>query len=388
MIDLLTQAKSVLEGADIRICMTGSGSKHLAEGLNVPFTQEVVANSLALKKEYTHIGTAIELGGQDAKIIFFKDDEKGEAQVFDMRMNGSCAGGTGAFIDEVATVLNIPAEKLNAAAEQGGCVYDISGRCGVFAKTDIQALLNQGVKKEDIALSSYHAIAKQTIGGLSQGLDIKPPVAFEGGPLNFHPRLGEVFKERLELKDSDVIVPEHPEMMVAYGAALSIDELHADSAVRSLGELTEALRELDRLDERASEKGQLYFENEVEKAAFMQRHKKAAMPCYAPKQGETVRAYLGIDSGSTTTKLVLMDEDETLIDSFYASNKGNPLDVAKQALLDMYDKYDKAGAKLEIIAASSTGYGEFLFNKAFRTETHLVETVAHALAASHFVHSF
>ena len=384
IIELLENAREYLENKGIRMCMTGSGAKHIAEGLGVPFTQEVVANSLALKKEYTHIGTAIELGGQDAKIIFFREDENGESQVFDMRMNGSCAGGTGAFIDEVATVLDIPAEKLNAAAEKGSCVYDISGRCGVFAKTDIQALLNQGVKKEDIALSSYHAIAKQTIGGLSQGLDIKPPVAFEGGPLNFHPRLGEVFKERLELKDSDVIVPHHPEIMVAYGAALSVDRIHGHLLPRNLEELTDKLHELERLEDRASERGQLYFESKAERQDFEKRHGKPGMPSYSPRKGEKIRAYLGIDSGSTTTKLVLMDEDEKLIDYFYASNKGNPLDVAKKALLDMYEKYESAGATLEIIAASSTGYGEFLFNKAFRTETHIVETVAHALAASHY----
>ena len=384
IINLLEEAKDELAGKDIIMCMTGSGARHLAEGLGVPFTQEVVANSLALKRIYHHIGTAIELGGQDAKIIFFKDDDNGEPQVFDMRMNGSCAGGTGAFIDEVATVLNIPATELNAAAERGSSVYDISGRCGVYAKTDIQALLNQGVKKEDIALSSYHAIAKQTIGGLSQGLEIKAPVAFEGGPLTFHPRLGKVFKERLELTDDDVIIPEHPEMMVAYGASLSIEELHQNAESRRVEDLIEGLKGLKNLDEKASEKGQRYFDSDSEREAFAKRHKKPDMPSYQPKKGEKLRVYLGIDSGSTTTKLVLMNEQEELIDSFYASNKGNPLDVAKKALLDMYDKYEKAGAELEIIAAASTGYGEFLFNKAFRTETHLVETVAHALAASHY----
>ena len=161
-----------------------------------------------------------------------------------MRMNGSCAGGTGAFIDEVATVLNIPATELNAMAEKGSSVYDISGRCGVFAKTDIQALLNQGVKKEDIALSSYHAIAKQTIGGLSQGLDIKAPVAFEGGPLSFHPRLGKVFAERLELKPQDIITTDFPEMMVAWGAALSLEDLHAGAQPLSYDELCSRLKEL------------------------------------------------------------------------------------------------------------------------------------------------
>lgn len=384
IIGLLEEVRTTVGDNRFQVCLTGSGSRILAEKSGLPFTQEVVANSLALKSKYHKIGTAIELGGQDAKIIFFREDDNGEPTVYDMRMNGSCAGGTGAFIDEVATVLGIPAEKMNELATQGSSVYDISGRCGVFAKTDIQALLNQGIKKSDIALSSYHAIAKQTIGGLSQGLDIKPPVAFEGGPLTFHPRLGEVFAERLELKEEDIIVPEYPEIMVAYGAALSISEIHADSADYSLEELLQTMKSVSD-DHGEDECGSLYFENQKEFDEFRENHPHHQAPEYMPKKGETVRAYLGIDSGSTTTKLVLMNEKEEIIDSFYSSNEGNPLDVAKKALLAMYDKYTKAGAKLEIIAAASTGYGEFLFSKAFRTETHIVETVAHSLAASKYV---
>ncbi|MBR3308043.1 MAG: activase [Lachnospiraceae bacterium] len=383
VIKLLREAQDELDCGDIILCMTGSGARTLANKTGVPFTQEVVANSLALKRIYRHIGTAIELGGQDAKIIFFKDDELGEPQVYDMRMNGSCAGGTGAFIDEVAGVLNVSAEELNAMAEAGSSVYDISGRCGVFAKTDIQALLNQGVKKEDIALSSYHAIAKQTIGGLSQGLDIKAPVAFEGGPLSFHPRLGRVFSERLELEEKDIIIPEHPEIMVAYGAALSIEDLHTNARARSISELLYAFE--NAAEEEAASKGEKYFESSAELEAFRSRHAHTEDPHYEPKKGEKVSAFLGIDSGSTTTKLVLMKEDGELIDSFYASNKGNPLDVAREALLALYDKYESAGAELNILAAASTGYGEILFEKAFRTEAHLVETVAHAMAASRYV---
>lgn len=366
------------------LCMTGSGARNLATSLNIPFTQEVVANSLALKQEYKKIGTAIELGGQDAKIIFFKDNEQGEPEVFDMRMNGSCAGGTGAFIDEVATVLGVDATEMNELASKGSSVYDISGRCGVFAKTDIQALLNQGVKKSDIALSSYHAIAKQTIGGLSQGLDIKSPVAFEGGPLTFNPLLGQVFKERLELQDEDVIVPEFPEIMVALGATLSISDIHKDAEETNLTLIINKIKSF-KDEEEETTKGQLYFDSSEEMLEFKKKNKIRETIKNELKAGETVNAYLGIDSGSTTTKLVLLNENEEVIDSFYASNGGNPLPVAKKALLEMYEKYENAGAKLNIIAAASTGYGEFLFNKAFRTETHVVETVAHCLASSKYV---
>ena len=226
----LKRFRETFADTPLRLILTGSGAKPISEVLQVPFIQEVVANSIALRKNYPHVRTAIELGGQDAKIIFFhRDETDGSLNVSDMRMNGSCAGGTGAFIDEIASILKVPVEEFNALAEQGSCVYDISGRCGVYAKTDIQPLLNQGVAKSDLALSSFHAIAKQTIGGLAQGLDIEKPVAFEGGPLTFHPMLVKVFAERLQLSEEDIIHPERPEIIIAYGAALSLDSMFADN---------------------------------------------------------------------------------------------------------------------------------------------------------------
>ena len=205
----------------IRIAFTGSGSKPLADAAGVPFVQEVVANSLAVMKYYPSAKTAIELGGQDAKVIFFRQNKKtGRLEVSDMRMNGSCAGGTGAFIDEIAALLQVQPEEYESLAERGTQLYDISGRCGVYAKTDIQPLLNQGVSKEDIALSALHAISKQTIGGLAQGLTMAPPIIFEGGPLCFHPTLVQAFREKLELGDEDILIPEQPELMVALGASL------------------------------------------------------------------------------------------------------------------------------------------------------------------------
>lgn len=216
----LTFFESNFPNARIRLALTGSGAKHLAEALGCCYIQEVVANSIALQKEYADVGTAIELGGQDAKMIFFRRDPATQTlNVADMRMNGSCAGGTGAFIDEIASILKVPVEEFNELASQGSCIYDISGRCGVYAKTDIQPLLNQGISRQDLALSSFHAIAKQTIGGLAQGLDIQKPVVFEGGPLTFNPTLVNVFAERLGLTPEETLRPSHPEIMIAYGAA-------------------------------------------------------------------------------------------------------------------------------------------------------------------------
>lgn len=386
----LEKLKEQLKGENIEVhlALTGSGAKILAELLDVSYVQEVVANSIALRRLYKDVGTAIELGGQDAKIIFFGKDEKtGNLNVADMRMNGSCAGGTGAFIDEVASILRVPIEEFQKLASKGTSVYDISGRCGVYAKTDIQPLLNQGVSKENLALSTFHAIAKQTIGGLAQGLDIKNPVAFEGGPLTFNPRLIEVFCERLHLEKDDIILPKHPEIMVAYGAALCLSSMYEkDDTTIDVDALMERLQE-DSVKYRASEKGQgvLYFESGQQKEQFLEKH---ALPKWEQKQlqeGETVHAYLGIDCGSTTTKFVLMDEEENILDSFYASNEGEPLHIAKEALLALKKRYEDAKAKLDIIAVGTTGYGEMLFAKAFSTECHVVETVAHARAARKYV---
>ena len=391
----IRSVKSVLESlalrfpeSKIRVCVTGSGAKLLAESLGIPFIQEVVANSVALRKKYDHVGTAIELGGQDAKIIFFhKNERTGSLNVSDMRMNGSCAGGTGAFIDEIAIVLKTPVEEFDALASKGECVYDISGRCGVYAKTDIQPLLNQGVSRENVALSTFHAIAKQTIGGLAQGLDIEKPVVFEGGPLTFNPTLIRVFSERLSLSPEEVLVPEHPELMIAYGAALSLQEMFRDHETEYTAE--ELIRKLENeclnKEEKFTDGTKPFFSSEDEKEQFLKRHALLEPGEMKMEPGQVLQVYLGIDSGSTTTKFVLIDEDENILDSFYAPNEGNPLMVAKDALIAMGERYRKMGVTLDIIAAGTTGYGELLFAKAFDTECHIVETVAHARAAAKYV---
>ena len=378
--------------ARFRVCLTGSGAKILAESIGLPFVQEVVANSVAICRLYQSAGTAIELGGQDAKIVFFRQDEKtGQLQAADMRMNGSCAGGTGAFIDEIASVLRTSVEEFDQLAAAGTCVYDISGRCGVYAKTDIQPLLNQGAAKEDIALSSFHAIAKQTIGGLAQGLEIKKPVIFEGGPLTFHKTLVRVFCERLGLTREDVILPEHPELMIAYGAALSLEGIYRDQRNAYPAEtLLKKTEEVDyascrKSEEHGSSGEKRFFDLKEEREAFERRHPAPSYDWKKPESGQTVNAYLGIDSGSTTTKFVLMNEEEELLYSFYASNEGNPLIVAKKALLEVKKRYEEAGARLNILAAGTTGYGELLFANAFDTECHVVETVAHTRAAAKYV---
>ena len=388
VIRVMEELERRFPGETFRFCLTGSGAKPIAEGLGLPFAQEVAANAAALKRRYEKVGCAIELGGQDAKMIFFQTDPAtGVLTVADMRMNGSCAGGTGAFIDEIASLLKVPVQDFNALAEQGTCVYDISGRCGVYAKTDIQPLLNQGVAKSDLALSAFHAIAKQTIGGLAQGLEITRPVVFEGGPLTFNPALVRVFAQRLGLSEEEVLIPPHPELMVACGAAVCVDTMFRDrSAVAEPARLLEQLRSGEfRATEDQPREARPFFATAEERQAFEERNRKRPLVWKEPQAGEEVWAYLGIDSGSTTTKFVLMDDNEELLGSFYAPNAGEPLKVAKRALIEIRDRYRRAGATLHILAAGTTGYGEMLFAKAFQAEYHTVETVAHARAAKKYV---
>ena len=384
--DVLQDIFRLFPGETYRTAVCGSGGRTIASLIHAFYIQEVVANSIAVKTFHPRTRVAVELGGQDAKIVFFHYDQATRRLVAsDMRMNGSCAGGTGAFIDEVASLLKIPVEEFEAAAARGTHVYDISGRCGVFAKTDIQPLLNQGVSREDIALSSFHAIAKQTIGGLAQGLELRPPIVFEGGPLTFNPTLIRVFAQRLGLGEGDIVLPRFPETLVAHGTALSVDAMFGDrpsefdpaQALTALGTYREHLT-LEVPDAKKT-----FFFSAAEREAFQERHKPAPRP--VPTPGKPLRAYLGVDAGSTTTKFVLLDENEGVVDSFYTNNDGEPLRVIRRALLDLRDRYRSLGIDLEIIAVGTTGYGEVLFAKALGADHHTVETVAHAAAALKYV---
>jgi predicted CoA-substrate-specific enzyme activase len=385
---VLGEVREAFPGEAFRAAVCGSGGKPIADAVGAHFIQEVVANAIAVRTFYPEARVAIELGGQDAKVVFFYYDEIEKNLVAsDMRMNGSCAGGTGAFIDEVATLLRTPVEEFEALAARGGTIYDISGRCGVFAKTDIQPLLNQGGQREDIALSTFHAIVKQTIGGLAQGLELKAPIIFEGGPLTFNPTLIRVFAERLGLREGDIIRPESPETLIAYGAALSLEDMFGAEANNfRIEDAQAALADYrERLDMADPVKRLSYFESPAERRSFEERHRLPPAPSGDYRRGDTLRVYLGIDAGSTTTKFALLDEREEVVDTFYANNRGDPLCVIQDALLNLKGKYDALGVKLEIIALGTTGYGELLFDKAFGADYHTVETVAHAEAARKYV---
>jgi len=302
----------------------------------------------------------------------------------DMRMNGVCAGGTGAFIDQMASLLNIKTENFNELASAGKKVYDISGRCGVFAKTDIQPLINQGVPREDIALSCLHALAKQTIGGLAQGMEIKPPIIFAGGPFFFIPKLSDVFCERLGI-EKEVITPKNAQTLIAIGAALSLDTalgnkrqnpMRIDEILKKLKESTPD--ETQTFDNKKAEK---FFEDAVSFAEFNKRYKIIDFSPQKYKKGEKAVVFIGIDAGSTTTKFVALDEKKNVVYSFYKNNLGKPVDTAKSGLLEFENYYKEKGVEIEIKGLGTTGYGEILFAKAFGADFHTVETIAHKTAA-------
>lgn len=384
---LLAEVQKVFPHAVMRMAVCGSGARPAAEALGVHYIQEVVANAAAIEALYPEARTAVELGGQDAKVIFFYYDEAShQLNTSDMRMNGSCAGGTGAFLDEIAKLLNVPVNEFNALVEEGSHVYEISGRCGVFAKTDIQPLLTQGALRSDIALSTFHAVAKQTIGGLSQGLDLTPPIIFEGGPLTFNPKLVDVFAQRLDLSEKDIILPDHPETIVARGTAIAVDQLFPDDTNDRMT-IAEALERLEKKPDvlMEAQKGRPFFQNEEEKQIFLARHQKELKHVSSIGNPNALRVYIGIDSGSTTSKFVIMDEEENVIDTYYENNNGEALLVIKKGLLSIYRKYQDKGIDLEVLGVGTTGYGEMMTAQALQADYHTVETVAHARGCLKYV---
>ncbi len=349
--------------------MTGSGGLALSKSMDIPFCQEVVAVATALKAYAPHCDVAIELGGEDAKIIYF-------AGGADQRMNGICAGGTGSFIDQMASLLQTDAAGLNEYARDYESIYPIAARCGVFAKTDIQPLINEGATKEDLAASIFQAVVNQTISGLACGKPIRGNVAFLGGPLHFLPELKNAFIRTLNLTDDAVIAPDNSHLFAAIGSALQEDDKKETVFV---GDIIEKLHEKVKLDFEI-ERLQPLFADEDEYAAFLGRHSRATVT-KGDLASYSGRCFLGIDAGSTTTKVALVGEDGKLLYSFYDNNNGSPLDTTIRALREMYAQLPPDA---EVVYGCSTGYGEALIKAALKLKEGEVETVAHYHAAAFF----
>ena len=367
--DLLKKAHDKLGEILISPMITGSGGLTLAKHLEVPFVQEVISVSTALQHTAPQTDVAIELGGEDAKIIYF------EGGNVEQRMNGICAGGTGSFIDQMASLLQTDATGLNTYAKDYKAIYPIAARCGVFAKSDIQPLINEGATREDLSASIFQAVVNQTISGLACGKPIRGHVAFLGGPLHFLSELREAFIRTLKLDEEHTIIPENSHLFAAIGSALNYKEENQISL--------EAL--IDRLS------GDIHMEFEVERLEplfqdayayeeFRARHEKAtvARGVLSTYKGN---CYLGIDAGSTTTKVALVGEDGTLLYSFYSSNNGSPLATSITAIKEIYQLLPK---EAKIVSSCSTGYGEALVKAALMLDDGEVETVAHFTAAAFF----
>ncbi|MDT2612579.1 acyl-CoA dehydratase activase-related protein [Enterococcus dongliensis] len=366
---ILREAKTIIGNQEMTMSITGSGGMGLADVLEIPFVQEVIACTRTVEEIIPETDVAIELGGEDAKITFFEGS-------LEQRMNGSCAGGTGAFIDQMAVLLKTDANGVNELAKEYKTIYPIASRCGVFAKTDVQPLINEGAAKEDIAASIFQAVVNQTIAGLASGRKIKGKIAFLGGPLFFMSELRQRFIETLNITPENVIFPENPQLFVAMGAAFYSEEAKSTS----LEELLQRLLTADEGHLSPSDTLDPLFEDEADLAEFRMRHGQAQVKEKDLAQHEGV-AFLGIDAGSTTTKVTLIDDSGNLMYSFYGNNQGQPLETTMKVLKDLYTKLPE---NVFIGKAAVTGYGEQLIKNALKVDIGEVETMAHYKAANYF----
>ena len=342
-----------------RLAISGSAGIGIAESCGIQFVQEVFAEKICTEKLHPGTDAVIELGGEDAKILFL-------GRHFDARMNDSCAGGTGAFIDQMAALLHVEPNQLNELAQQATTSYTIASRCGVFAKTDIQPLLNQGAAKCDLAASIFHAVASQAITGLAKGRPIEGKVLYLGGPLTFMSCLRDSFDKLLDIKG---ICPDNSLYFVAMGAAFCAE--HQVDFATLPAKLEAAGRE------HSFQHMAPLFKNEAEYQAFHERHRQASVAISTPEKA--TQAFIGIDSGSTTIKIAVMSPTGELLDSFYQSNKGNPVIAVRDYLTSFYQKYPNC----QLLAGAVTGYGEDLIRHAFGMDYGIVETMAHFYAAQH-----
>lgn len=358
-----------LKGHDIALAITGSAGLGIANDAKFPFVQEVFATAQAVRQYYPHTDVVVELGGEDAKIIFLKG-------ALEERMNSTCAGGTGAFIDQMASLLNVDLETMDKLSLEYTTLYPIASRCGVFAKSDVQPLINQGVEKSNLAASIFQAVVDQSIAGLAQGRNIEGNVLFLGGPLHFLKGLQNRFKDTLHLSEEEANFPALAPYFVALGSAVYAA---GETKTYSYEEVLEKMQEMASIKVKTDGLSPL-FEDNKQYEEFIQRHGNAKV-LRSDIHTYKGNAYLGIDSGSTTTKLALIDEQDNILYESYSSNQGNPIDVIKSELLKIYDLMEN---RIHIVHSAVTGYGEELMKHAFHLDIGIVETMAHYTAAKHF----
>lgn len=372
IVRLLGELQEVCGQADACVRLTGSVGMGFAEACSLPFVQEMVAATKAVQKYHPEAASLIDIGGEDAKVVFFRD-----GRAADLRMNGNCAGGTGAFIDQMAVLLDVGIDELGSLALQAGRIYPIASRCGVFCKTDIQNLVAKNVNKADIAASILHAVAVQTVVTLAHGCEITPPVVMCGGPLTFIPALRKAFKDYLSLADGDIILPEKGEMLPALGAAMS--EVDGEQP-RNLADFIAILSSNSLINGGQGLALKPIFTGEEEHSAWLKRMSRHKVGTSKLREGAQ-DVFIGIDSGSTTTKIVVTDTSSRLLYSYYTPNKGNPIEAVEEGLKKLQEECVRTGATLYVKGSCSTGYGEDLVKAAFQLDGGIVETIAHYMAA-------
>ncbi|NLO47582.1 MAG: 2-hydroxyglutaryl-CoA dehydratase [Clostridiales bacterium] len=366
--DNLRRVSGLLSGCEVKVLITGSAGLGVSKASGIPFVQEVFATGAAVNRYIPDADAVIELGGEDAKIIFFTGG-------LEERMNGSCAGGTGAFIDQMATLLNLSAGELDTLSLNYTRIYPIASRCGVFAKSDIQPILNQGGRKADIAASIFQAVVDQTVSGLTQGKELKGKIVFLGGPLHFLKGLRNRFTETLDLTEENAVFPENADCFAAIGAALCAEDYPEMAYEQIITRLEDSVTETVLTDTMPP-----LFNTEAEYEDFKKRHKQAMPPAY-DIMAYSGDAFLGIDAGSTTTKMVLTTPDGGLLYTYYDSNKGSPVTIVHEELKKIRAL---CGDRIKISGSAVTGYGEELIRSAFHIDCGLVETIAHLKAAQRF----
>ena len=375
VLELLDEIKQKIgENIILSVKVTGSAGMGISEKAGIAFIQEVVAASEVVQRKYPDVRTLIDIGGEDSKMIFFFPDRPP-----DIRMNGSCAGGTGAFIDQMATLLNTPVQEFDRLAQQHDQVFPIASRCGVFAKTDVQNLISRNVSKENIAYSVLHAVCIQLINTLARGYDIVPKVMLIGGPFSFIPTLGKAALETLKLDEDQIVKTQHPTLLSAWGAAI-----HAiERTELPLSEFIQKLNDSSKIKVNESFRLKPLFNESLSFDNWKKKRKYIEIPRIELANYQKQTAFLGIDSGSTTTKITLISEDDELLFTYYAPNNGQSITALITGLAKLKEEIDASGKNIVIARSGVTGYGEELLKAAFAIDDGLVETMAHFAAAKH-----
>jgi len=377
LLEALHEAIPFCEGKKVGVMFTGSIGMGIADRLGCAFNQEVISSIKYIREKYPHVKTFIDIGGEDAKMIFFN-----AGQQPDIRMNGSCAGGTGAFIDQMATLLAIPIEEMNSYAEKAETIYPIASRCGVFSKTDIQNLVARNVSKTDITGSIFHAVALQVLSSLSRGYELRPQLIFCGAPFAFLPELKKAFLQLLQIDDADVVPIDNPELVPAFGTALAIPENSTFFSIHDIiAKVTLLLNE--NITVKNNELLPQLFASEAEQAAWLNQKTTALVrECTIEESGDS-DYFLGVDSGSTTTKMVIINHKKEIVFHYYTKNGGDALGAFKEGLTQFQHRVHQSGRQIWLDATAVTGYGESLLKTAFNLHYGIVETMAHFNAAHH-----